>query len=120
MTVVATAIKINWSSVLFQILKAIVSLERQSQGFYIPLSLLFEDVGVALIKTVILHNLKTLSAQNVFAFMPKVQALNIFPAGLLKVKREIKDALASAQKFTCDKKSSNAQVSNPKETGTSI
>lgn len=94
MTVIAIVINKNWSSLLFHILKAIVSLERQSQDFYISFSLLFEDVGIALRNPVIFHKLKTLSAQNVFAFMPNVQALNIFPAGLLKVEKEIKDDLA--------------------------
>lgn len=47
-TSITTGKNINWSAILFQTLKAVILSDRQSVGFPIPLSRLFEDARIPL------------------------------------------------------------------------
>lgn len=64
-----------------------ITSDKQSHDFSIPLSHLFEDDGVLKSQPVTLHKFKTLKVQNVIALRPKVHDLNVSPVALLKIKK---------------------------------
>lgn len=100
---------------MFQILKAMITLEKQSHGLEIPLSRLFEDTGVDLSDPVTLNKHKTLNYQSVIALRPKGQTLNVSHSTMLKVKNEIEEEMAAAKKPTGEKKSNKAPKPNKKK-----
>lgn len=108
MSDITTIVKVNWSLVLLQILKAKISLERQSQGFSIPLSWLFKDFSLPPSDPDTLHKIKILNAQNVTEMRHKVQEINISLAGILKVNKEI------GEELVVEKKPKSCKTRDPK------
>lgn len=92
--------KINWFFILFNILKNMVQHMKQSLGYAIQLSKLFEDFGIPLNAPPTLHKYRMLNGQNIVALRPKGQALNISPAQMLVVKKDIKEDLVLSKKIS--------------------
>lgn len=90
--------KINWSSILFQNLKKMIQSDKQSVGFAISISRLFEDAGVNMRDLIILHKYKILNASTIVSLRPKGRALNISATGILVVKKEIGEELTESNK----------------------
>lgn len=78
-------------------LKEIISTEKQSHDFCIPLSQMFKDVGVPLSDAVTMNKFKTLNAQTVIALRSKGHDMNIYLASLLEIKKEIRDEMSASK-----------------------
>lgn len=98
MTAIMKGVKINRSSILLSTLKNMVQHTKQSFNFAFQLSKMLEDSVIPLYTASSLQRSQMLKAQSVISSRPKRQTLTISTAGLLAVKKDIREEITRVKK----------------------